>query len=48
MAEAPRIFLSYASEDKYWVQAFLASVAFQSVGVVRVLDYAHLLKLLIY
>jgi hypothetical protein len=40
MAEAPRVFLSYASEDKYWVNAFQTSLAFQGIGVVRVLDYA--------
>src|SRR6516165_7848513 len=40
MAEAPRIFLSYASEDKYWVKAFQASFAFEGIGVVRVVDYA--------
>ena len=40
MAEAPRIFLSYASEDKYWVKAFQESPAFEGVGVVRILDYA--------
>ncbi len=40
MAEAPRIFLSYASEDGYWVEAFTKSTAFKNIGVVRVLDYA--------
>src|SRR5579871_1564947 len=38
--DAPRIFLSYASEDKYWVEAFRKSVAFENVGAARVLDYA--------
>ena len=38
--DAPRIFLSYASEDKFWVRAFQGSVAFENVGVAQVLDYA--------
>jgi formylglycine-generating enzyme required for sulfatase activity len=37
---APRIFFSYASEDKFWVEAFQKSTGFANVGVVRVLDYA--------
>ncbi len=37
---APRIFFSYASEDKFWVEAFQRSTGFGNVGVVRVLDYA--------
>ena len=36
----PRIFFSYASEDKFWVDAFQKSTGFANVGVVRVLDYA--------
>ena len=32
----PRIFFSYASEDKFWVEAFRRSTGFLSVGVVRV------------
>jgi hypothetical protein len=36
----PRIFFSYANEDKYWVEAFQKSTGFANVGVVRVLDYA--------
>ena len=37
---ALRIFFSYASEDKFWVDAFQRSSAFANVGVVRVLNYA--------
>jgi hypothetical protein len=40
MAEAPIVFLSYASEDNYWVDAFRASPAFKGIGDVHVLDYA--------
>jgi TIR domain len=36
----PRIFFSYASEDKFWVEGFQKSVGFANVGLVRVLDYA--------
>ncbi len=36
----PRIFFSYASQDKFWVEAFQKSAGFANVGVVRVLDYA--------
>ena len=35
-----RIFFSYASEDKYWVDAFQRSAGFANVGNVQVLDYA--------
>jgi len=35
----PSIFFSYASEDKFWVEAFRKSTGFANVGVVRVLDY---------
>jgi len=36
----PRIFFSYASQDKFWIEAFKKSTGFANVGVVRVLDYA--------
>ena len=39
-SDTPQIFFSYASEDKYWVEAFRKSVAFENVGAARVLDYA--------
>jgi TIR domain len=39
-SDAPRIFFSYAGEDKFWVQGFKKSTGFENVGVVRVLDYA--------
>ena len=38
--DTPRIFFSYASEDKYWVDAFRDPHWFGGIGTVGILDYA--------
>ena len=38
--DAPRIFFSYASEDRYWVDAFKDPTWFGAVGNVKILDYS--------